>query len=110
MLWLRAINASGDTSAYWDWHIEQERQRNHLMGIWQATATLHWGLELSRKIARPACPRPCLPPARHAMPCLRQAGSGDRGGARLVPGDPWQLLERDFQAEIRAPALAAITG
>jgi hypothetical protein len=110
MLWLRAINASGDTSAYWDWHIEQERQRNHLMGIWQATATLHWGLELSRKIARPACPRPCLPPARHAMPCLRQAGSGDRGGARLVPGDPLQLLERDFQAEIRAPALAAITG
>ena len=30
MLWLRAINASGDTSAYWDWHITQERQRNHL--------------------------------------------------------------------------------
>jgi hypothetical protein len=30
MLWLRAINASGDTGAYRDWHIEQERQRNHL--------------------------------------------------------------------------------
>jgi len=30
MLWLRAIDASGDTSAYWDWHIGQERQRNHL--------------------------------------------------------------------------------
>jgi hypothetical protein len=30
MLWLRAIDASGDTAAYWDWHIEQERQRNHL--------------------------------------------------------------------------------
>jgi hypothetical protein len=30
MLWLRAINASGDTSTYWDWHIQQERQRNHL--------------------------------------------------------------------------------
>jgi hypothetical protein len=30
MLWLRAINASGDTSAYWDWHIQQEHQRNHL--------------------------------------------------------------------------------
>ena len=30
MLWLRAINASGDTSAYWAWHITQERQRNHL--------------------------------------------------------------------------------
>jgi hypothetical protein len=30
MLWLRAINASGDTSAYWNWHITQERQRNHL--------------------------------------------------------------------------------
>jgi hypothetical protein len=30
MLWLRALAASGDTDAYWDWHITQERQRNHL--------------------------------------------------------------------------------
>jgi hypothetical protein len=30
MLWLRAINASGDTSAYWDWHIAREHERNHL--------------------------------------------------------------------------------
>ncbi len=30
ILWLRAINASGDTGAYWDWHITQEHQRNHL--------------------------------------------------------------------------------
>ena len=30
ILWLRAINASGDTSAYWDYHITQEHQRNHL--------------------------------------------------------------------------------
>jgi hypothetical protein len=30
ILWLRAINASGDTGAYWDWHIAQEHQRNHL--------------------------------------------------------------------------------
>jgi len=30
MLWLRAIAASGDTGAYWHWHIAQERQRNHL--------------------------------------------------------------------------------
>jgi hypothetical protein len=30
MLWLRAIAASGDTDAYWDWHITRERQRNHL--------------------------------------------------------------------------------
>jgi len=30
MLWLRAIYASGDTSAYWDYHITQEHQRNHL--------------------------------------------------------------------------------
>ena len=30
MLWLRAINASGDTDAYWHWHITQEHQRNHL--------------------------------------------------------------------------------
>jgi hypothetical protein len=30
MLWLRAINANGDTGTYWDWHIQQEHQRNHL--------------------------------------------------------------------------------
>ena len=30
ILWLRAINASGATSAYWDYHITQEHQRNHL--------------------------------------------------------------------------------
>jgi len=30
MLWLRAIAASGDTGTYWDWHITQEHQRNHL--------------------------------------------------------------------------------
>lgn len=27
---LRAITASGDTDAYWDWHIQQEHRRNHL--------------------------------------------------------------------------------
>jgi hypothetical protein len=30
ILWLRAIAASGDTDAYWAWHIQQEHQRNHL--------------------------------------------------------------------------------
>jgi hypothetical protein len=30
ILWLRAIKASGDTSAYRDYHITQEHQRNHL--------------------------------------------------------------------------------
>src|SRR6266581_472218 len=30
MLWLRAIAASRDTAAYWDWHITREHQRNHL--------------------------------------------------------------------------------
>jgi hypothetical protein len=30
ILWLRAINASGDTDAYWDYHITREHQRNHL--------------------------------------------------------------------------------
>jgi hypothetical protein len=29
MLWLRAIAASGDTDAYWDYHITREHQRNH---------------------------------------------------------------------------------
>ena len=29
ILWLRAINASGDTSAYWNYHITREHQRNH---------------------------------------------------------------------------------
>jgi hypothetical protein len=30
ILWLRAIRANGDLDAYWDWHITQEHQRNHL--------------------------------------------------------------------------------
>ena len=30
ILWLRAINANGDLDQYWDWHIWQEHQRNHL--------------------------------------------------------------------------------
>jgi hypothetical protein len=30
ILWMRAINASGDLDAYWDYHIRQEHQRNHL--------------------------------------------------------------------------------
>jgi hypothetical protein len=30
MLWLRAIAANGDHDAYWDWHLTQEHQRNHL--------------------------------------------------------------------------------
>jgi hypothetical protein len=29
ILWLRAIHASGDHDAYWDYHIAQEHQRNH---------------------------------------------------------------------------------
>jgi hypothetical protein len=29
ILWLRAIAASGDAGAYWDWHITREHQRNH---------------------------------------------------------------------------------
>ena len=29
ILWLRAINASGDTDTYWHYHITQEHQRNH---------------------------------------------------------------------------------
>jgi len=30
MLWLRAIRANSDLNQYWDWHITQQRQRNHL--------------------------------------------------------------------------------
>jgi len=30
ILWLRAIHANGDLDAYWDWHMRQEHQRNHL--------------------------------------------------------------------------------
>jgi hypothetical protein len=30
ILWLRAIRANDDLDAYWNWHIEQEHQRNHL--------------------------------------------------------------------------------
>jgi hypothetical protein len=30
ILWLRAIHASGDHDAYWNYHIQQEHHRNHL--------------------------------------------------------------------------------
>jgi hypothetical protein len=30
ILWLRALHASGDLDTYWNWHIHQEHQRNHL--------------------------------------------------------------------------------
>ena len=30
ILWMRAIYASGDLDAYWDYHTQQEHQRNHL--------------------------------------------------------------------------------
>jgi hypothetical protein len=40
ILWLRTLHANGDVDAYWDWHIEQERQRNHLSRYQQ-------GLELA---------------------------------------------------------------
>jgi hypothetical protein len=40
ILWLRTLRANGDLDAYWDWHTEQERQRNHLSRYQQ-------GLELA---------------------------------------------------------------
>jgi hypothetical protein len=39
ILWLRAIHASGDTGTYWNYHITQEHQRNHL-SHYQATLDL----------------------------------------------------------------------
>ena len=30
ILWLRVIAANGDHDAYWNWHLRQEHQRNHL--------------------------------------------------------------------------------
>ncbi len=30
ILWLRALHASGDLDAYWDYHLRHEHQRNHL--------------------------------------------------------------------------------
>jgi hypothetical protein len=30
ILWLRALHASGDHDTYWDYHLRQEHQRNHL--------------------------------------------------------------------------------
>jgi len=30
ILWLRALHASGDLDTYWDWHIQQQHQANHL--------------------------------------------------------------------------------
>jgi hypothetical protein len=30
ILWLRVTHANGDQDAYWQWHLQQEHQRNHL--------------------------------------------------------------------------------
>ena len=30
VLWMRAVHASGDTGACWDYHIRAGHQRNHL--------------------------------------------------------------------------------
>jgi hypothetical protein len=30
ILWLRAIRANGDHDTYWNYHMSQEHQRNHL--------------------------------------------------------------------------------
>jgi hypothetical protein len=40
MLWHRAIAANGDTGTYWDWHIQQEHQRNHLSRYQPGTLAL----------------------------------------------------------------------
>ena len=40
VLWLRAIHASGDTEAYWDYHIRAEHQRNHLSKYQNPVAAL----------------------------------------------------------------------
>jgi len=47
VLWLRAISASGDTTAYWDWHIGQEHQRNHLSRYQDSPGPCHDGLGLA---------------------------------------------------------------
>jgi hypothetical protein len=46
MLWMRAIAASGDTAAYWNWHITCEHHRNHLSKLRNPPAPQH-ALELA---------------------------------------------------------------
>jgi hypothetical protein len=41
MLWMRAIAASGDTAAYWNWHITREHHRNHLSKLRNPPAPQH---------------------------------------------------------------------
>jgi hypothetical protein len=40
VLWMRAIAASGDTAAYWDFHIRAQHQRNHLSKYQDPAAVL----------------------------------------------------------------------
>jgi hypothetical protein len=40
VLWMRAIHASGDTAAYWDFHIRAQHQRNHLSKYQDPAAVL----------------------------------------------------------------------
>jgi hypothetical protein len=41
MLWMRAIAASSDLPAYWDWHIAREHHRNHLSKLHNPPAPQH---------------------------------------------------------------------
>ena len=41
MLWMRAVAASSDTAAYWNWHITREHHRNHLSKLRNPPAPQH---------------------------------------------------------------------
>jgi hypothetical protein len=41
MLWMRAIAASGDLPAYWNWHTTREHHRNHLSKLHDPPAPQH---------------------------------------------------------------------
>ena len=38
ILWLRTVRANGDQNAYWQHHMQQEHQRNHLSRYQDALA------------------------------------------------------------------------
>jgi hypothetical protein len=73
MLWLRAIAASGDTGTYWNWHITQEHQRNHLAATSPASTSPP---DAHSRRATPMW-HPCLLPRYGRAP--RRPGRGLRG-------------------------------
>ena len=74
ILWLRAIAASGDLDAYWNWHIRPEHQRNHLSKLQNsahASARTRARRMKDHHETHPERATPCVTNAEGSLPVSR---------------------------------------